>query len=1321
MLARISGGNSGIAEYLETGIKNGRDFSRDELDQRLIIDGDLALTQSVIDSIEDKGQDRYLHITLSFRENDISRETIKAVTEEYKELLLSAYSTDEFNFYAEAHLPKIKSITDRKTGEQVERKPHIHIVIPRKNLLTGKSLNPVGQYDRSIKYFDAIQESINNKYNLESPKDFTRADGDHYANVISRVKGDFFREKHGEIKAELLARIESGEISSYAQFGAELGAFGDVIERNKGKDSSYFAVKIPGDAKFTNLSSPCFNRDFIERKVINFERPTEKQIATRLLTWRESASREIKFIHNANSTFRSEYKRASLAEKRELLDRREADYERRNREPQKGTTGRKGNSKPGFEFFGRKDFTGLANGLPGMPERNLVHPIEEFSEAGRVEGFLHDNASDFVGDKQASEHNGLRWSAHREGRGINSDNLPDQLLKTEIEEKTRQAELVKFAEIRRNIDPSLLLNSLKLTHGLNPDHYAVTRAKDGSPRIRTGATNLNVSDFLTKHMNMPWSEAKAILTGVYQMQDKSFNLVSGQPDKEKWKDYAKNVAPLHKAEIKELRQELNAAVKLLKSDSYNIFRDEKSVIYKAIRDQENRKAALSIAMVDRLKREELIKEYKLDIQNTISAFTRRSEMEGYRDYANERGYSNMAVSISEPLKRFARGLNIEENSIVKPDTKISIKKNFDLLQSDVATQKSHAEKLRMNDLVAVRQKEGIVEYKSQRDGTTAFEDRGDRLTFNRNAEKDKIALGLELAIAKYGPELKLTGSDDFKKMTAEIAAEKGINVIFKPNQYQDIYLAKKLEISRENENAVSPTQEQQQNKPAPAEVAAPAAQEQPAPAEVAAPVAQEQPAPAEVAAPAAQEQPAPAEVAAPVAQEQRPAPAEVAAPVALPETRALMEIVANQNKDSQLGMLAEYSLSDLARGELGSAKEVIGRLQVMEKHPALADQINKATNEMDYYKGQQQQPAPAEVAAPVAQEQRPAPAEVAAPVALPETRALMEIVANQNKDSQLGMLAEYSLSDLARGELGSAKEVIGRLQVMEKHPALADQINKATIEMDYYKGQQQQPAPAGVAAPVAQEQRPTPADIEARSKENQSELQRAIQLDKLIAEKLKPIADHLYGQLSTGEKTTLKLNIGTNDPDKNSAAMTAYTAYVTPNIERSIKAAKENDPALGSKVRGSVIPLRVKLQDEIQGMWAGRWPEPREPHKLTIEQEAQARVDALITTIRANVPAVALPGDTVKVQFQWTQEGNKFAMSLDGKPAAEAIKERPQLLDALQKNSYLKQFDRETLTNGVIDETGKGAAKNMTLDLATGKETQTEKAVAADPGKEQDR
>ncbi len=59
---------------------------------------------------------------------------------------MKSYASDEYNFYAEAHIPKIKTMKDRKTGESVDRKPHIHIVIPRKNLLSGNEMNPVGSY-----------------------------------------------------------------------------------------------------------------------------------------------------------------------------------------------------------------------------------------------------------------------------------------------------------------------------------------------------------------------------------------------------------------------------------------------------------------------------------------------------------------------------------------------------------------------------------------------------------------------------------------------------------------------------------------------------------------------------------------------------------------------------------------------------------------------------------------------------------------------------------------------------------------------------------------------------------------------------------------------------------------------------------------------------------------------------------------------------------------------------------------------------------------------------------------------------------------------
>lgn len=79
-------------------------------------------------------------------------------------------------------------------GNLLKRKPHIHIVIPKVNLITEKFLNPVGDVTKghTIEQLDAIQEFINNKYNLDSPKDYPRKDAD-YGKIISRVKGIFTR------------------------------------------------------------------------------------------------------------------------------------------------------------------------------------------------------------------------------------------------------------------------------------------------------------------------------------------------------------------------------------------------------------------------------------------------------------------------------------------------------------------------------------------------------------------------------------------------------------------------------------------------------------------------------------------------------------------------------------------------------------------------------------------------------------------------------------------------------------------------------------------------------------------------------------------------------------------------------------------------------------------------------------------------------------------------------------------------------------------------------------------------------------------------
>lgn len=112
-------------------------------------------------------------------------------------------------------------------------------------------------------------------------------------------------------------------------------------------------------------------------------------------------------------------------------------------------------------------------------------------------------------------------------------------------------------------------------------------------------------------------------------------------------------------------------------------------------------------------------------------------------------------------------------------------------------------------------KNGHVQYFVAESKERAFIDRGDKIVFDKkNQEVDKISVGLELAIAKFGNNLKLSGSDEFKTKVALIAAEKGLNVIFKPEKYNQIYLEKFEQI---NSNFITAQETQQEQQTVPAE------------------------------------------------------------------------------------------------------------------------------------------------------------------------------------------------------------------------------------------------------------------------------------------------------------------------------------------------------------------------------------------------------------------------------------------------------------------------------------------------------------------------
>ncbi|SOE53990.1 Relaxase/Mobilisation nuclease domain-containing protein [Burkholderia sp. OK233] len=338
MLIRVRGYHDGIKAYLEKGQKQGREMERDEMDERVILAGDLDLTNDIIQSI-DTDAERYLNVTLSFKEDEVDRELLGEIVREFEAFAFAAYRPDEYNFYAEAHVPRIKSYADRKTGEPVERKVHVHVVIPEMNLVTGRRLDPFGKVDYNERYLEAFQEHINAKYGLASPKDNRRVQFTDASEMISRYKGDVFEGANRGLKASILAAVMTRDVKRYDDFRALLTEYGETRTRNAGRESEYENVKPIGAPKGVNLKEFVFSREFIELDATAKREALESNVHVQYVepgvprdtplvyldalgAWHDTRAREIKYL-NSGSSFYKTYQAASPAEQRRILEHRE--------------------------------------------------------------------------------------------------------------------------------------------------------------------------------------------------------------------------------------------------------------------------------------------------------------------------------------------------------------------------------------------------------------------------------------------------------------------------------------------------------------------------------------------------------------------------------------------------------------------------------------------------------------------------------------------------------------------------------------------------------------------------------------------------------------------------------------------------------------------------------------------------------------------------------------------------------------------------------------------------------------------------------------
>lgn len=774
MLIRIRGGISGIKSYLENGQKQGRGFSRDELDERVSLHGDLGVTDEIIKRIESSGE-KYLHITLSFKEDEIDRETLESIVADFEKFAFSAYKPEEYNFFAEAHLPKIKSYTNEKTGEFTERKPHIHIVVPKINLLSGQHLNPFGLVERQTKYIDSFQESINQKYGLASPKDNRRIEFTGESEMVSRFKGDYFDGPANELKNDILNTIIEARIESLDALKDALAGMGAVKERGAGKPGAYLNIKPDGAAKGTNLKDYVFSREFLAlphdeklRKLAvggshEYIQPNPVQQSTRVdewvQEWHASKAREIKYLNSGNRKLYKDYRAADDDGKRQIIDTLEQNFYQKHKEHEHERTAEAGNRKPCFVAPFRKLAPKSFNHMRSLSGIDVARPAE------RPEMLLPSDALLHMDENRADRHRGLRWS---DDGGVTAQYLRDQ----DEQQQAVVDQSDRTREIKANLDGRRLLLALSHTHGLIPEKYEVTKAEDGSDRVRCGARNLNVTDFLTKELHLPWNEARRLVEQVYDEQTKAEDLKprKNEPARTLWAEFQRtrkngteNPFQLQRRKERERIAEVKEA----------FYKERGRLEHIGLSKQQSR-AEVSLLRVARIEREAALRE--LFKAERAALRTKKPTNDQYCDWLQDQAQRGKTVALEE-LRRMRPTESKVDGNLVHQGNRMAAT-TTPIFKDAGLTYIVHD-----NGDVTYRRGEADILRDAEKSVKVLLQD------------SKTIETGLRLAVEKFGPTVALTGSDAFKNATALVAAEAGLNVSFADQKWNDVMQARRSELA----------------------------------------------------------------------------------------------------------------------------------------------------------------------------------------------------------------------------------------------------------------------------------------------------------------------------------------------------------------------------------------------------------------------------------------------------------------------------------------------------------------------------------------------
>jgi hypothetical protein len=332
---------------------------------------------------------------------------------------------------------------------------------------------------------------------------------------------------------------------------------------------------------------------------------------------------------------------------------------------------------------------------------------------------------------------------------ITKDSLVTELIYRNQEQDKQLSFRNHLHELNNIIHADILLELTEKTHGVKPELYFITKDKNGADRIKCGKRNLSIVDFCLKELNLTFKDTIILLDNVYNMQndltrERGINIHQGMYLKEQYRDW------FIQYKIERLEQ-LNDTLTVASETRKQIMANTKSQI-NAIRNNQQ------LTPAERIKHVNLIKAKRVFELDALSKAIKQQQISIRKSFnlemqsAYRKFLAHMAQDGDETALKELRRLRIKFN-----------KQSNDT--NNTVNYVDRYQEFRLNIIYEI-DTNGAICYKLN--DQVIIKDIGKKIEVIQDTN-DNIKLTLDLAIAKFGKTIELTGTTEFKQKVVEIA------------------------------------------------------------------------------------------------------------------------------------------------------------------------------------------------------------------------------------------------------------------------------------------------------------------------------------------------------------------------------------------------------------------------------------------------------------------------------------------------------------------------------------------------------------------------